>query len=34
MVLGYPAGETDAMVNDYLRCTRRARSVVERVFWD
>jgi len=33
-VLGYPAGESDAMVNDYLRTTRRARAVVDRVFWD
>jgi glutamate-ammonia-ligase adenylyltransferase len=33
-VLGYAPGESDAMVNDYLRTTRRARSVVDRVFWD
>ncbi|PVG81870.1 bifunctional glutamine-synthetase adenylyltransferase/deadenyltransferase [Nocardioides gansuensis] len=33
-VLGYPQGESDRMVNDYLRTTRRAHSVVERVFWD
>ncbi|MEZ5097809.1 MAG: bifunctional [glutamine synthetase] adenylyltransferase/[glutamine synthetase]-adenylyl-L-tyrosine phosphorylase [Nocardioides sp.] len=32
-VLGYPAGASDEMVNDYLRDTRRARAVVERVFW-
>ena len=32
-VLGYKPGETDAMVNDYLRTTRRAHAVVERVFW-
>lgn len=32
-VLGYPPGEVDRMVNDYLRVTRRARAVVERVFW-
>jgi glutamate-ammonia-ligase adenylyltransferase len=32
-VLGYKPGETDSMVNDYLRTTRRAHSVVERVFW-
>ena len=32
-VLGYPPGESDAMVNDYLRHTRRARAVVDRVFW-
>ena len=33
IVLGYPADDTDALVNDYLRATRRARSVVDRVFW-
>jgi glutamate-ammonia-ligase adenylyltransferase len=33
-VLGYPPGSTDAMVNDQLRCMRRARTVVDRVFWD
>ena len=32
-VLGYQPGETDAMVNDYLRTTRRAHGVVDRVFW-
>jgi glutamate-ammonia-ligase adenylyltransferase len=32
-ILGYPAGATDEMVNDYLRRMRRARGVVERVFW-
>jgi glutamate-ammonia-ligase adenylyltransferase len=32
-VLGYAPGESDEMVNDYLRVTRRARLVVERVFW-
>ena len=32
-ILGYPAGCTDEMVNDYLRTTRRARLVVDRVFW-
>ena len=30
---GYPPGESDRMVDDYLRVTRRARQVVERVFW-
>ncbi len=30
---GYGPGESDAMVNDYLRVTRRARRVVERLFW-
>ncbi|MBD8869914.1 bifunctional [glutamine synthetase] adenylyltransferase/[glutamine synthetase]-adenylyl-L-tyrosine phosphorylase [Nocardioides donggukensis] len=33
-VLGYPPGRSEAMVNDYLRTTRRARTVVDRVFWD
>ena len=33
-ILGYPPGESDRMVNDYLRVTRRAHDVVERVFWD
>ena len=32
-VLGYGPGESDVMVNDYLRTTRRARGVVERIFW-
>ncbi|WP_110205772.1 bifunctional [glutamine synthetase] adenylyltransferase/[glutamine synthetase]-adenylyl-L-tyrosine phosphorylase [Nocardioides daejeonensis] len=32
-VLGYAPGESDEMVNDYLRVTRLARGVVERVFW-
>ncbi len=33
-ILGYPPGNTDEMVNDYLRMTRLARGVVERVFWE
>ncbi|WP_185996355.1 bifunctional [glutamine synthetase] adenylyltransferase/[glutamine synthetase]-adenylyl-L-tyrosine phosphorylase [Nocardioides campestrisoli] len=33
-VLGYEPGESDRMVNDYLRATRHAHAVVERVFWD
>ncbi len=33
-VLGYQPAESDELVNDYLRCTRRARGVVERVFWE
>ncbi|GGO92656.1 glutamate-ammonia-ligase adenylyltransferase [Nocardioides phosphati] len=33
-VLGYAPGESTAMLNDYLRATRRARAVVDRVFWD
>ncbi len=32
-ILGYPPGSTDEMVNDYLRVTRLARGVVDRVFW-
>nr|WP_218851920.1 bifunctional [glutamine synthetase] adenylyltransferase/[glutamine synthetase]-adenylyl-L-tyrosine phosphorylase [Nocardioides panaciterrulae] len=32
-VLGYPLGASDSMVNDYLRVTRRARAVVDKVFW-
>jgi glutamate-ammonia-ligase adenylyltransferase len=32
-VLGYPHSGSDEMVNDYLRTTRRARAVVDRVFW-
>lgn len=32
-VLGYPYGASDEMVNDYLRTTRRAHGVVERIFW-
>jgi glutamate-ammonia-ligase adenylyltransferase len=33
-ILGYPPGTTDRMVNDYLRTTRRAKAVVDRVFWE
>ena len=32
-IRGYPPGESERMVDDYLRVTRRARQVVERVFW-
>jgi len=32
-VLGYAPGESGAMVNDYLRTTRRASQAVERLFW-
>jgi [glutamine synthetase] adenylyltransferase / [glutamine synthetase]-adenylyl-L-tyrosine phosphorylase len=32
-ILGYGPGETTAMVNDYQRTTRRARTVVDRIFW-
>jgi glutamate-ammonia-ligase adenylyltransferase len=33
-ICGYQPGESDALVNDYLRVTRRARQVVDRVFWE
>ena len=33
-ILGYAPGASDEMVNDYLRITRRAHAVVDRVFWD
>lgn len=33
-VLGYPPGSSDAMVNDQMRYTRLARTVVDRVFWE
>ncbi|WP_101524798.1 bifunctional [glutamine synthetase] adenylyltransferase/[glutamine synthetase]-adenylyl-L-tyrosine phosphorylase [Nocardioides houyundeii] len=33
IVLGYEPGDSDRMVNDYLRTTRRAHAVVERIFW-
>jgi glutamate-ammonia-ligase adenylyltransferase len=33
-ILGYPVDHTEEVVNDYLRATRRARAVVDRVFWD
>ena len=32
-VLGYPPGESGALLEDYRRTTRRARMVVERVFY-
>lgn len=32
-VLGYGAGETTTMVNDYQRTTRLAHAVVDRIFW-
>jgi len=32
-ILGFPPGSTDEMVNEYLRATRLARAVVDRVFW-
>jgi glutamate-ammonia-ligase adenylyltransferase len=32
-IRGYAPGESDELVNDYLKVTRRARQVVERLFW-
>ncbi len=32
-IRGYPPGRSEDLINDYLRVTRRARAVVERVFW-
>ena len=32
-IRAYPPGESDRLVDDYLREARRARQVVERVFW-
>ena len=34
VILGYPVDHTDEVINDYLRSARRARTVVDRVFWD
>ncbi|TYL45102.1 bifunctional [glutamine synthetase] adenylyltransferase/[glutamine synthetase]-adenylyl-L-tyrosine phosphorylase [Nocardioides sp. BGMRC 2183] len=33
-IMGYPLDQTDALANDYLRTTRHAHQVVDRVFWD
>ena len=33
-LFGLPPEHSEEMVNDYLRVTRRARRVVERVFYD
>jgi glutamate-ammonia-ligase adenylyltransferase len=33
-IFGYGPGHSDELVNDYLRTTRRARAVVDRVFWE
>ncbi|WP_141012992.1 bifunctional [glutamine synthetase] adenylyltransferase/[glutamine synthetase]-adenylyl-L-tyrosine phosphorylase [Nocardioides sambongensis] len=33
-IMGYPLDQTDALANDYLRTTRHAHLVVDRVFWD
>ncbi len=32
-LLGYGIDGGEHMVDDYLRATRRARQVVERLFW-
>ncbi|QCX27872.1 bifunctional [glutamine synthetase] adenylyltransferase/[glutamine synthetase]-adenylyl-L-tyrosine phosphorylase [Nocardioides jishulii] len=32
-LMGYDMDDTDRMVNDYLRTTRRAHAVVDRIFW-
>ena len=32
-VVGYPAGSGGELEQDYLRTARRARAVVERVFY-
>ena len=32
-VLGYPPGAAGTLVDDYRRATRRARAVVEQVFY-
>jgi len=32
-ILQYEPGQSDEMVNDYLRAARRARGIVDRVFW-
>jgi glutamate-ammonia-ligase adenylyltransferase len=33
-VLGYPPGRTGELLEDYRRVSRRARQVVERVFYE
>lgn len=33
-IVGYPLDHSDEFINDYLRVTRRARAVVDRVFWE
>lgn len=32
-ILQYAPGQSDEMVNDYLRAARRARAIVDRLFW-
>ncbi|HEX7739306.1 MAG TPA: bifunctional glutamine-synthetase adenylyltransferase/deadenyltransferase, partial [Marmoricola sp.] len=33
-MLRYAPGESDTMINDYLRTARRAHAVVDRIFWE
>lgn len=33
-ILGYQMGESDKLLDDYLRASRHARDVVDRVFWE
>lgn len=33
-ILGYQLGESDRLLDDYLRSARHARDVVDRVFWE
>lgn len=33
-ILGYGPGESERMLDDYLRITRQTRAVVDRIFWD
>ncbi|GAA4823034.1 bifunctional [glutamine synthetase] adenylyltransferase/[glutamine synthetase]-adenylyl-L-tyrosine phosphorylase [Nocardioides caeni] len=33
-ILGYELGESDKLLDDYLRTARHARTVVDRVFWE
>jgi glutamate-ammonia-ligase adenylyltransferase len=33
-ILQYDPGESDVMLNDYLRSARRARGIVDRIFWE
>ena len=33
-ILQYPPGRSETMLNDYLRSARRARGIVDRIFWE
>lgn len=33
-ILGYGPGESERMLDDYLRITRQTRAVVDRIFWE